>query len=94
MVISTLDFTRDSNGNIVQAGREDGSRWYYTYDGLQRLTKAEWKDAWGSTLYAFTYNYDKVGNRTSLVANQAVTCYSCNAAVRVLVGEPSGTRNS
>jgi len=48
--------------------------------GLQRLTKAEWKETWGSTLCAYTYNYDKVGNRTSLLVDSQVTYYSCNDA--------------
>jgi len=29
-------------------------------DGLQRLTKAEWKDSGGSVLYGYQYNYDNV----------------------------------
>ena len=62
--IQTFAFTRDQNGNITESLREDGSCWYYAYDGLQRLTGADWKDAEGESLYAFEYAYDKVGNRT------------------------------
>jgi len=48
--IQTFAFTRDPNGNITESLREDGSCWYYTYDGLQRLTGADWKDAEGEDL--------------------------------------------
>jgi YD repeat-containing protein len=73
-------FARDPNGNITQSLREDGSCWYYDYDGLQRLTAADWKDAGGSTLYAFEYEYDKVGNRLRFAQNGVSTYYSYNEA--------------
>jgi len=62
--ISTFAFTRDANGNITEFVREDASCWYYTYDGMQRLTKTEWKDSGGSLLYGYQHNYDKVGSRS------------------------------
>jgi len=73
------DFTHDPNANILTSLREDGSCWYYHYDGMQRLTKAEWKDG-GTLLYGYQYNYDKVGNRVSMILDgETVCCYSYNA---------------
>ena len=80
-------FARDPNGNITQSLREDASCWYYAYDGLQRLTAAEWKDSGGVSLYAFEYAYDKVGNRTHIVANGLATYYSYNAANELTLEE-------
>jgi YD repeat-containing protein len=79
-VISRFEFARDANGNITRSLREDGSCWYYAYDGLQRLTRADWKDAGGATLYAFEYAYDKVGNRLRFAQNGVSTYYSYNEA--------------
>ena len=78
--ICSFAFTRDANGNILTSLREDDSCWYYDYDGLQRLTQAAWKDDQGASLYGYEYNYDKVGNRASLVANGVSTYYSYNEA--------------
>jgi RHS repeat-associated protein len=78
--ITSFEFTRDANGNILTSLREDDSCWYYQYDGLQRLTDAEWKASDGASLYAFAYDYDRVGNRVSLVLNGEVTYYSYNEA--------------
>jgi RHS repeat-associated protein len=78
--ICSFAFTRDANGNILTSLREDDSCWYYEYDGLQRLTAAEWKDDVGASLYAFAYDYDKVGNRSYLLTNGEATYYSYNAA--------------
>ena len=78
--ICSFEFSRDTNGNVLTSLREDGSCWYYDYDGLQRLTHAEWKASGGASLYAYEYNYDRVGNRTSLVANGTPTYYTYNAA--------------
>ena len=35
VVESSRRLARDPNGNITQSLREDGSCWYYAYDGLQ-----------------------------------------------------------
>jgi YD repeat-containing protein len=71
---------RDPNANITRSLREDGSCWYYAYDGLQRLTAADWKASDGSSLYAYEYAYDKVGNRLHIVENGIPTYYEYNAA--------------
>jgi YD repeat-containing protein len=88
--ISTWEFSRDSNGNVLSALREDGSCWYYEYDGLQRLTSADWRNSGGSTLYGYEYQYDKAGNRTSIVANGEATYYSYNAANELTYRETLG----
>jgi len=49
-----------------------------------RLTHAEWKPSGGASLYAYEYNYDRVGNRTSLVANGTPTYTTYNAANELL----------
>jgi len=77
--VCSFAFTRDPNGNILTSAREDGSCWYYEYDGVQRLTGAAWKDG-ATSLYAYEYGYDRVGNRVSLVYNGEVTYYSYNPA--------------
>ena len=86
----TFAFTRDPNGNILTSAREDGSCWYYAYDGMQRLTGAEWKDG-ATLLYGYQYNYDKVGNRMSMIINgETACCYSYNAC-NELTDELSGS---
>jgi len=60
------------------------NRTKYQYDGLQRLTAAEWKDSGGGSLYAYEYQYDKVGNRTRLGYNGTYTYYTYNAANELL----------
>jgi YD repeat-containing protein len=56
------------------------SRTKYDYDGLQRLAAAEWKDSCGASLYAYTYDYDRVGNRTHLAHNGQHTDTTYNPA--------------
>ena len=41
---------------VTTVGRGNDSWWHYQYDGLQRLTHADWRDSAGATLYAYTYN--------------------------------------
>jgi YD repeat-containing protein len=55
----------------------------YTYDPLQRLTRA---DATGATTYTFNYAYDAVGNRTAqtqTITSTLVTTYTYDAANRM-----------
>ena len=65
---------------MTRVDREDDSCWYYQYDGLQRLTAADWKDSGGASIYAYEYAYDKVGNRTHIVENGVPTYYQHNPA--------------
>jgi uncharacterized protein RhaS with RHS repeats len=55
----------------------------YTYDPLQRLTRAQ---ASGATTHAFAHAYDAVGNRavqTQTITNTLVTNYTYDAANRL-----------
>ncbi len=79
MPIMTFEFTREEAGNPLAAVKEDGSCWYYEYDELHQLTKAEWQDS-GEVLYSYEYDYDKVGNRSSLIANGVTTTYTYDEA--------------
>jgi YD repeat-containing protein len=88
--ILSFAFTRDANGNITRSDREDGSYWTYGYDGLQRLTSAVWKDSSHAVLHSYAYEYDKIGNRTRLVADGVETVYTYNAANELIKEEVTG----
>jgi len=51
---------------------------YYGYDAADRLTGETWKESGGSTIYAFAWDYDPVGNRTYQSQNSVQTYYDYN----------------
>ena len=53
------------------------AKWQHRLNGLTGASG-------GASLYAYEYNYDKVGNRTSLVANGTPTYTTYNAANELL----------
>jgi len=53
------------------------AKWQHRLNGLTGASG-------GASLYAYEYNYDRVGNRTSLVANGTPTYYTYNAANELL----------
>jgi RHS repeat-associated protein len=57
-----------------------GNRTSYSYDALNRLTRAETRNAAGTLLDSFAYAYDANSNRSSQSVNGATTGYSHNAA--------------
>ena len=64
---------------ITSITRENDDIIYYGYDDADRLTAEAWKDSGGSTIYAFEWDYDAVGNRTWQNRNSAQTYYSHDA---------------
>ena len=54
----TLGLTYAGNGNVLTANDSVNGNWTYGYDGLNRLSTA------GKTGQAFSYVYDRYGNRT------------------------------
>jgi RHS repeat-associated protein len=64
-VISSFDYTFDDANKITKVIHSNGDTVDYSYDVLNQLTKELKKNSSGSTLYAHTYFYDDVGNRTS-----------------------------
>ena len=55
---STVSYTYDARGNIVQEARSVGGSIYYTYDDLDQLIRED-NNVTGRT---YTYTYDKAGN--------------------------------
>jgi len=53
---------------------------YYAYDDSDRLTGENWYNSAGTNIYAFTWNYDAVGNRSYEYRNGARTYYQYDAA--------------
>ncbi|MDP9372012.1 MAG: DNRLRE domain-containing protein [Chloroflexota bacterium] len=58
------------------AGKTTG----YSYDALNRLTRAQTADGAGAQIADYQYAYDGASNRTSQTVNGATTSYSYNAA--------------
>ena len=61
----------------------------YTYDPAGRITECrresgEWKDSGGSTVYAFEWDYDNVGNRTWQKRGSDETYYAYDAGNELL----------
>jgi YD repeat-containing protein len=62
--IAGLAYRRDLAGRINRIVRENSIAIYYQYDSVNRLTSEIWsKTPSAAQIYAFTYKYDKAGNR-------------------------------
>jgi YD repeat-containing protein len=57
---------------------------YYGYDAADRLTSEDWYDAGMSSLYAFQWDYDPVGNRTYENRDGKETYYTYDAGSELL----------
>ena len=65
-------FTYDNNGNQITK-TEGGTTYTYTYDGENRLVKAD--KTTGATTITSTFKYDPFGNRIEKTANGVTTKY-------------------
>lgn len=62
--VGLFEFARDAAGRIIRLGRENNTAVYYGYDDADRLLNETWrKRSDSSQVYAFSYDYDPVGNR-------------------------------
>ncbi len=59
---------------------KDGNRTSYSYDALNRLTKAEERNSAGMLLNSYAYAYDASSNRSSQTVNGVGTTYTHNGA--------------
>ena len=59
---------------------KNGNRTSYTYDVLNRLTRAEERSSAGALLSSWAYSYDASSNRSSQTVNGVTTSYTHNAA--------------
>jgi YD repeat-containing protein len=71
---ATYHYDYDLAGNRIDLVETGSKRTYYTYDGLNQLTR-EYRP-YSPVTYDKYYQYDKVGNRTSTVINGTATAYS------------------
>ncbi|MFH1777330.1 MAG: RHS repeat-associated core domain-containing protein [Candidatus Omnitrophota bacterium] len=71
-VISSFSYTHDDVGNRLTMTTQQGA-YTYTYDNNYQLKTAAYPDSTN-----ITYNYDKVGNRTSVVKNGNTAIYVPN----------------
>jgi RHS repeat-associated protein len=72
--VLSLTYTYDAAGNIKYLNSNSGGNESYTYDALNRLTRA-----WTNTTKSFgkiTYGYDAVGNRLWSLAGTTNTTYT------------------
>lgn len=74
-VLQDYNYTRDLNGNIVEADEGDRTV-YYEYDALGRLTKETVEDSSGT--HVTEYTYDANSNRLSKSVDGVVTTYTYN----------------
>lgn len=59
---------------------KNGNKTSYTYDALNRLTRAETRTSGGTLTDSYAYSYDANSNRTSQTVSGATTNYTHNAA--------------
>ena len=62
--LAYFDYSHNARGDVAKIARLDGLTTYYDYDEVGRLTYENWKEADGTSVYAFTYDYDLNGSRT------------------------------
>ncbi|MFO7900033.1 MAG: hypothetical protein R6V58_13350 [Planctomycetota bacterium] len=74
----------DPASRIVECRRESGTVVYYTYDDADRLTSETWRDSGGGTIYAFEWDYDRVGNRTRQKRGSVETYYTYDGEEAVI----------
>ena len=74
-----FNYTYDKASRITRCVREDGTTIYYGYDNASRLTSEDWYDSGMTSIYAFTWDYDSVGNRIYQNFNAGETYYYYNA---------------
>ncbi len=88
-VITTAAYTLDNVGNRLTMVDLDGTT-TYTYDNLHRLKTVTYPNG-----ELVTYNYDPMGNRTSMTSSvHGTTTYSYDAGDRLFsFAEPGGTTN-
>ncbi len=72
-------YSYDAGSRIVRVERENDTAVYYTYDDADRLTGETWTEN-GTETYAFSYDYDAVGNRTYENNNGTETYFTYDAA--------------
>ena len=71
---AVYEYTYDDNGNIVTL-KDGGRPWFYSYDNLNRLTKAT-KYYGALTMHDYDYTYDDVGNMiTQVTTNNDVAVF-------------------
>lgn len=73
--IAQFNYTYDKNGNRTQVADYSNNTIKYYYDTLDRLTTEQ---RFGTNNYKYTYWYDSVGNRTTMVYNTTTTQYTLN----------------
>ena len=78
-MISSFEYERDCVGNPLSILREDGSATYYDYDRKYQLISETQVDYQSQVIYAWTWDYDKAGNRTVQTFNGVDTYYEYNA---------------
>lgn len=70
-------YTYDNNGNQITK-TEGTTTWHYSYDGENRLVKAD--KTTGTTTITTTYKYDPFGNRIEKTTNGVTTKYLYDGA--------------
>ena len=85
-----FEYTYDEAGRISKCRRENGTTIYYTYSPNSRLTSETWQSSDMSTIYAFSWDYDKLGNRTSSQENSSLTYYYYGEGNTLIREEPIG----
>ena len=64
-VISSFEYQRDGCGNPTRILRDDACVVHYEYDDTSQLTKETHRDTQGQTVYAWEWDYDQAGNRST-----------------------------
>jgi len=77
--VSQAKFVYDERGNIISITQGNNTYAAFEYDEANRLKSVKNYNANGTLLDSYTYTYDAIGNRTSVVTNTGTISYQYDA---------------
>ncbi len=89
-------YSYDALSRRTQADYANNTQCAYTYDNADRLLGIVNSVKGGSTISSYSYSYDKVGNRLSIVTPEATHNYTYDSIYQLLqasVSQPLSTAN-
>lgn len=86
--VAQVNYSYDKDGNRTQVVDYSNNSTLYQYDTLSRLTVEQ---RFGTNGYKYTYWYDSVGNRTTMIYNNTTTYYTYNSINELTQRVAAGT---
>lgn len=82
-------FSYDNVGRRISLSSPNGTKTSYSYDQSGRITDLSHKTGGGSIIDSFSYTYDPIGNRLSVVRPEEKLSYSYDALDRLIEATPT-----